>query len=50
MPTVADAYGSMTVLSVEPQMTKAEGDEFRRMYRMLRSRHGVVPTVPVDDD
>jgi anti-anti-sigma regulatory factor len=30
MPTVADAYGSMTVLSVEPAMTKAEGDEFRR--------------------
>jgi len=27
---------------------KAEGDEFRRMYRMLRSRHGVEPTVPVD--
>ena len=26
----------------------AEGAEFRRTYRMLRSRHGVVPTVPVD--
>jgi anti-anti-sigma regulatory factor len=31
MPTVADAYGSMTVLSVEPGLTKAEAEEFRRV-------------------
>ena len=30
MPTTADAYGSMTVLSVEPAMTKAEAEGFRR--------------------
>ncbi|MBM4017413.1 MAG: STAS domain-containing protein [Planctomycetes bacterium] len=30
MPTLADAYGSMTVLSVEPALSKAEADEFRR--------------------
>jgi anti-anti-sigma regulatory factor len=31
MPTVADAYGSMTVLSVEPGLTKAEAEDFRRV-------------------
>jgi anti-anti-sigma regulatory factor len=31
MPTTADAYGSMTVLSIEPALTKAEADEFRRV-------------------
>jgi anti-anti-sigma regulatory factor len=30
MPTVADAYGSMTVLSIEPGLTRAEGEDFRR--------------------
>jgi anti-anti-sigma regulatory factor len=30
MPTIADAYGSMTVLTVEPSLTKAEGEDFRR--------------------
>jgi hypothetical protein len=29
MPTTADAYGSMTVLSVSPCLTKAEDEEFR---------------------
>lgn len=31
MPTVADAYGSMTVLSVEPGLTKAEAEDFRHV-------------------
>jgi len=30
MATTADAYGSMTVLGVEPSLTKAETDLFRR--------------------
>lgn len=30
MPTTADAYGSMTVLSVEPALTQVEGEQFRR--------------------
>jgi anti-anti-sigma regulatory factor len=29
-PMVADAYGSMTVLSVEPVLTRAESADFRR--------------------
>ena len=29
MPTTADAYGSMTVLTVEPGLTKAEGEALR---------------------
>ncbi|MCX5674960.1 MAG: STAS domain-containing protein [Planctomycetota bacterium] len=28
MPTFSDAYGSMTVLGVEPALTKAEAQEF----------------------
>jgi anti-anti-sigma regulatory factor len=30
MATYADAYGSMTVLALEPALTKGEVDEFRR--------------------
>lgn len=29
MPTTADAYGSMTVLSVEPALMRADGQAFR---------------------
>jgi len=31
MPTLADAYGSMTVISVEPALTRAEDADFRRL-------------------
>jgi anti-anti-sigma regulatory factor len=31
MPTVADAYGSMTVLSVQPGLTKIESEDFRHV-------------------
>jgi anti-sigma B factor antagonist len=31
MPTTADAYGSMTVLSTEPALTRAEDEVFRRI-------------------
>ena len=31
MPTTADAYGSMTVLSVEPAFTRTEDEDFRRI-------------------
>jgi anti-anti-sigma factor len=30
MPTTADAYGSMTVLSTEPALVRAEDEAFRR--------------------
>jgi hypothetical protein len=30
--------------------THAERAAFARMYRVLRSRHGITPSVPVDDD
>ena len=30
MATLADAYGSMTVLTVEPGLTRAEDEAFRR--------------------
>jgi len=31
MPTTADSYGSMTVLSTEPALTRAEDEAFRRV-------------------
>lgn len=31
MPTTADAYGSMTVLSMEPALTQPEDEAFRRV-------------------
>jgi len=31
MPTTAEAYGSMMVLSVEPALTAREGNDFREM-------------------
>jgi len=31
MPTTADAYGSLTVVAVEPALTRAEDADFRRV-------------------
>ena len=31
MPTTADTYGSMTVMTIEPAVTEAEADAFRRV-------------------